>query len=166
MKRALTFLLTFGATLMASATAAAFCGFYVAGAETDLFADATMVVMMREGNTTVLSMQNDYRGPVEDFAMVVPVPVILSEDNVKTLEKEVFDRVDRLAAPRLVEYWEQDPCMAGATGEGTIGLGNIGTIGHGGGSGSGYGRGLRVRVEAEFAVGEYRDRHPQRRGLR
>jgi uncharacterized protein (TIGR03382 family) len=144
--------------LLAVGTARAFCGFYVAGAESELFADATMVVMMREGRTTVLSMQNDYRGPVEDFAMVVPVPVILAEENVKTLKKEVFDRVDRLAAPRLVEYWEQDPCPAAGTGEGTIGLGNMGTIGHGGGggSGSGYGGGaLRVRVEAEFAVGEY-----------
>jgi len=146
------------ATTAMAAPAAAFCGFYVAGAETDLFADATMVVMMREGTTTVLSMQNDYRGPVEDFAMVVPVPVVLSEENVKTLDKEVFDRVDQLAAPRLVEYWEQDPCPEPLPEQGGIGLGNIGTIGHGGGGGggSGYGgRQLQVQVEAEFAVGEY-----------
>ena len=142
------------ASMLFAGPAAAFCGFYVAGAESDLFADATMVVMMREGTTTVLSMQNDYRGPVENFAMVVPVPVVLSEENVRTLDKDVFARVDRLAAPRLVEYWEQDPCQD--FGEGTIGLGNLGTIGHG--SGSGYGRGsggLRVQVEAEFTVGEY-----------
>jgi hypothetical protein len=42
--------------------------------------------------------------------MVVPVPVVLNQDNVKTLPADVFGRVDRLAAPRLVEYWEQDPC--------------------------------------------------------
>jgi hypothetical protein len=41
----------------------------------------------------------------------VPVPVVLQKENVKTLPREVFDRVDQLAAPRLVEYWEQDPCM-------------------------------------------------------
>ncbi|MFV8750604.1 DUF2330 domain-containing protein [Nannocystaceae bacterium ST9] len=46
----------------------------------------------------------------DDFAMVVPVPVVLQEGDVKTLERSVFDRVDQLAAPRLVEYWEQDPC--------------------------------------------------------
>ncbi|HJL34800.1 MAG TPA: DUF2330 domain-containing protein, partial [Polyangiaceae bacterium LLY-WYZ-15_(1-7)] len=134
----------------------AFCGFYVAGADAELFNDATNVVLLREGTTTVLSMQNDYRGPTEDFAMVVPVPVILEEGDVKTLPRDVFERVDTLAAPRLVEYWEQDPC---AGGEGTIGLGNLGTIGFGaGGGGAGYGRGagrLQVRVEAEFAVGEY-----------
>jgi len=69
-----------------------------------------MVVLMREGTRTVLSMQNNYQGPPENFAMVVPVPVVLHEEHVKTLPKDVFDRVDRLAAPRLVEYWEQDPC--------------------------------------------------------
>ena len=136
------------------ASASAFCGFYVASAEGRLFNEATMVVMMREGNTTVLSMQNDYRGPPEDFAMVIPVPVVLHEENVRTLPREVFERVDRLASPRLVEYWEQDPCSM--LGEGTIGLGNLGTIGHGGGGGSGFGYGGgRVVVEAEFAVGEY-----------
>jgi hypothetical protein len=65
---------------------------------------------MREGTRTVLSMQNNYQGPPQDFAMVVPVPVILQEKDVKTLGKAVFDRLDQLAAPRLVEYWEQDPC--------------------------------------------------------
>jgi MYXO-CTERM domain-containing protein len=88
----------------------AFCGFYVAGAETELYNNATMVVLMRDGTRTVLSMQNAYQGPPQDFAMVVPVPVVLQKDDVKVLPDEVFDRVDKLAAPRLVEYWEQDPC--------------------------------------------------------
>ncbi len=91
-------------------TSRAFCGFYVSGADASLYNDATMVVLMREGTRTVLSMQNAYQGPPEDFAMVVPVPVVLQEENVKTLPKEIFARVDKLAAPRLVEYWEQDPC--------------------------------------------------------
>jgi hypothetical protein len=55
-------------------------------------------------------MQNNYQGPPADFAMVVPVPVVLREKDVKTLDRAVFERVDALAAPRLVEYWEQDPC--------------------------------------------------------
>jgi hypothetical protein len=42
--------------------------------------------------------------------MVVPVPVVLQKEQVKTLPHDVFDRVDQLSAPRLVEYWEQDPC--------------------------------------------------------
>ena len=66
---------------------------------------------MRKGNRTVLSMQNNYQGPPDSFAMVVPVPVVLQKENVKTLPLDVFDRVDSLSAPRLVEYWEQDPCQ-------------------------------------------------------
>ena len=83
--------------------ALAFCGFFVSGAGGSLYANATMVVMMRDGDQTVLSMQNNYQGPPEDFAMVVPVPVVLQKDDVKTLPKDVFERVDALAAPRLVE---------------------------------------------------------------
>ncbi len=90
--------------------AEAFCGFYVGGADAKLFNNATMTVMMRDGKRTVLSMQNNYQGPPSDFAMVIPVPVVLQKENVKTLPKEAFDRIDQLAAPRLVEYWERDPC--------------------------------------------------------
>ena len=88
----------------------AFCGFYVGGADQRLYANATLVVLMRDGNRTVLSMQNDYQGPPSAFAMVVPVPTVLHEEDVRTLPREIFDRVDQMAAPRLVEYWEQDPC--------------------------------------------------------
>ncbi|HTJ45008.1 MAG TPA: DUF2330 domain-containing protein, partial [Kofleriaceae bacterium] len=102
--------LVLAAALVAVPQAAhAFCGFYVNGAGSEMFNDATQVVMMRMGTRTVLSMQNDYRGPLDDFAMVVPVPVVLHEGDVKTLDKSVFAKVDVMGAPRLVEYWEQDP---------------------------------------------------------
>jgi hypothetical protein len=89
----------------------AFCGFYVAGSGDQLVNDATQVVLMRKGTRTVLAMQNDYKGPPSDFAMVVPVPTVLHERDVKTLSKEVFAHVEAMGAPRLVEYWEQDPCF-------------------------------------------------------
>ena len=104
-------LLAATSVLAASGIAAhAFCGFYVAGSNQKMFADATQVVLMRDGTRTVLSMQNDYRGPLEDFAMVIPVPVVLKPTDVKVLDKAVFQRLDSLGSPRLVEYWEQDPC--------------------------------------------------------
>src|SRR5437763_14442402 len=89
----------------------AFCGFYVAGSNQQLYNDATQVVLMRSGTRTVLAMQNNYKGPPEAFAMVVPVPVVLHEGDVKTLGREVFAHVEQMGAPRLVEYWEQDPCQ-------------------------------------------------------
>src|SRR5580692_8255258 len=107
--RALLATLAVLALVATSATAHAFCGFYVSGADAPLTNDATLVVMMRDGTRTVLSMRNTYTGPPQDFAMVVPVPVVLHEANVKVLPRDIFDKVDRLTAPRLVEYWEQDP---------------------------------------------------------
>jgi MYXO-CTERM domain-containing protein len=99
------------AAVFAPGAAHAFCGFYINGAGGEMFNNATQVVLMRGGTRTVLAMQNNYQGPPQDFAMVVPVPVVLHEADVKTLPKQVFEKVDRMSSPRLVEYWEQDPCM-------------------------------------------------------
>jgi MYXO-CTERM domain-containing protein len=104
-------LLAIAASLFAAHRADAFCGFYVGGAGAKMFNNATEVVLLRHGTTTVLSMQNNYQGPPEQFALVVPVPVVIKEAQVKTLPREVFQKIDTLGAPRLVEYWEQDPCM-------------------------------------------------------
>src|ERR1700758_4015297 len=100
-----------GIGVLSATNVDAFCGFYVSGADAKLVNNATQVVLMRDGTRTVLSMANNYQGPPSNFAMVVPVPVVLQKENVKTLTKEIFGRVDDLTAPRLVEYWEQDPCF-------------------------------------------------------
>ena len=141
------------ATAITPSTAAAFCGFYVSGAGGELFNNATQVVMMRDGTRTVLSMQNNYQGPPENFAMVVPVPVVLQKTNVKTLPNEIFKRVDQLAAPRLVEYWEKDPCGVERQYERmAVSKPSAKSVKLGGRSGGG---GLGVKVEAQFVVGEY-----------
>ena len=142
-----------GVAAVAPGRAEAFCGFYVEGSGASLYNDATQVVLMREGTRTVLSMQNHYQGPVADFAMVVPVPVVLQEGDVKTLPPDVFDRVDQMGAPRLVEYWEQDPCAPGWDGEDEAGGTGVAMALEEGkmGKADGYG----VKIEAQFTVGEY-----------
>jgi MYXO-CTERM domain-containing protein len=120
-----------------------------------LESDATMVVLMRDGTRTVLSMQTNYRGQPEDFAMVVPVPVVLQQSDVRTLPDEIFDRVDRRAAPQLVEYWEQNPCdpWSGDMASPEISATNAqpgGLPPSGGGRAQGS-----VTVEAQFEVDEY-----------
>jgi MYXO-CTERM domain-containing protein len=100
------------AAVCVPSVASAFCGFYINGAGSEMFNNATQVVLMRDGTRTVLSMQNTYQGPPTDFAMVIPVPVVLKETDVKTLAKDVLTKVDAMSAPRLVEYWEKDPCAA------------------------------------------------------
>ena len=135
------------AALLAS-PAYAFCGFYVSSAGGQLFNDASMVTLMRDGTRTVLSMQNNYRGPPEDFALVIPVPVILQKENVKTLQKAVFERVDALASPRLVEmYTDLQPCRSRFGGAPTksAAVDKMDSVP----------RDLGVKVEATFSVGEY-----------
>jgi hypothetical protein len=136
------------------ASSDAFCGFYVGGADAKLFNNATMVVMMREGTRTVLSMQNNYQGPPENFAMVVPVPIVLHEENVKTLPAEIFDRVDKLAAPRLVEYWEQDPCYEPPQYDRSMAMEGMVPSAPMAGAAQ-MPRGAGVTIEAKFKVGEY-----------
>jgi hypothetical protein len=145
--------LTAGAALSKATPAEAFCGFYVSGADTKLFNNATQVVLMREGTRTVLSMQNNYQGPPSDFAMVVPVPVILQKENVKTLPYELFAKIDQLDAPRLVEYWEQDPCAVSPSfRERKAGRGPMPPPAP---MPANAKAGLGVTVEAQFTVGEY-----------
>ncbi len=146
-------IVAFALALFAASPAQAFCGFYVSGADTKLTNNATQVVLMRDGTRTVLSMQNNYQGPPENFAMVVPVPVVLDKAKVKTLDRAMFDKIDQLDAPRLVEYWEQDPCnphkhmeMMAAPGVAMMEAED---------SGGSRSKDLGVKVEAKFSVGEY-----------
>ncbi|MBK6463408.1 MAG: DUF2330 domain-containing protein [Myxococcales bacterium] len=146
--------LALGATLLASPQpAAAFCGFYVGGADAKLFNNATQVALMREGTRTVLSMQNNYEGPAANFAMVVPVPVILQKENVKTLPKDIFEKLDKLAAPRLVEYWERDPCEVEREYESMAAP--VTGIPLAAPASAAKKADLGVTVEAQFTVGEY-----------
>jgi hypothetical protein len=135
--------------------AAAFCGFYINGAGSEMFNNATQVVMMRKGTRTVLSMQNDYQGPTEAFAMVIPVPTVLQEADVKTLPKDVFQRVDTMGAPRLVEYWEQDPCAPDE--DYSLRRRKMSAKADGGAPSGAMEQedDLGVTIEAKFAVGEY-----------
>ncbi|NEQ24595.1 MAG: DUF2330 domain-containing protein [Microcoleus sp. SIO2G3] len=88
----------------------AFCGFYVAKADTKLYNQASQVVIARNGDRTILTMANDYQGEVKDFALVVPVPVVLQQDQVNVGEPKIIERLDAFSAPRLVEYFDPDPC--------------------------------------------------------
>ena len=63
-----------------------FCGFYVAKADTELFNEKSEVILTRDGFETVLTMSNDFKGDVKDFAMVIPVPTVLSRNNIKVVD--------------------------------------------------------------------------------
>jgi hypothetical protein len=98
------------AVLCFAPTAWAFCGFYVAKADTKLYNQASQVILARDGNRTVLTMANDFQGDVKDFAIVVPVPTVLQKEQVRVAEPKIIERLDAFSAPRLVEYFDSDPC--------------------------------------------------------
>ncbi|MFN7503448.1 MAG: DUF2330 domain-containing protein [Dolichospermum sp.] len=98
------------AVLCFAPTAWAFCGFYVAKADTKLYNQASQVILARDGNRTVLTMANDFQGDVKDFAIVVPVPTVLQKEQVHVAEPKIIERLDAFSAPRLVEYFDSDPC--------------------------------------------------------
>lgn len=157
MKR-LPILLLAAATLAAAVVivpeALAFCGFYVARADTKIFNQASRVVMVRDGDRTVLTMANDFKGNPKEFAVVIPVPTVLQRGQIHVAEPALLDHLDAYSAPRLVEYFDENPCRRydlmqrapSAVAEGVAG----GAVG-----GAGRDRSLGVKVEAAYTVGEY-----------
>jgi hypothetical protein len=90
--------------------ARAFCGFYVCKADTKLFNKASQVVLVRDGNRTVLTMANDFRGSPTEFAVVIPVPTRIEREQIHIGDKALVDHLDAYSAPRLVEYFDENPC--------------------------------------------------------
>lgn len=109
--RILITLSTAAVVLAVSSIANAFCGFYVARADTNLFNRASQVVIVRDEDRTVLTMTNDFQGEVEDFAVVIPVPTFIEREQINIADKALVDHLDAYTAPRLVEYHDPDPCV-------------------------------------------------------
>jgi hypothetical protein len=102
----LTLALFFSSTLPAWA----FCGFYVGGANAQLFNKASQVIIAHQGERTILTMANDFQGDVKDFALVVPVPVAITKAQVNIGDPAIVKKLDEFSQPRLVEYNDSDPC--------------------------------------------------------
>jgi hypothetical protein len=90
--------------------ASAFCGFYVAKADAKIFNKASQVVLVRDGDRTVLTMANDFKGEPREFAVVVPVPTFLEKEQIHVGERAYVEHLDAYTSPRLVEYFDEDPC--------------------------------------------------------
>jgi hypothetical protein len=153
MRRLLVPVLATAALAVAAGTALAFCGFYVAKADTKLFNKASQVVLVRDDDRTVLTMANDFKGDPKEFAIVIPVPTFLQKEQIHVAERALLDHLDAYSAPRLVEYYDPNPCeverlkaMPAPVTEGVAG----GVIG-----GAARDRSLGVTIEARYTVGEY-----------
>jgi hypothetical protein len=90
--------------------ARAFCGFYVASGEARLFNHRSQVALVRDGDRTVMTMASDYQGDPREFALVVPVPTVLKRGQIHVGDSSLVAKLDAYSAPRLVEYFDPDPC--------------------------------------------------------
>jgi hypothetical protein len=141
------------AGLALAAPASAFCGFYVAKADTDLFNDASKVVLARDGDRTVITMASDFRGDVSEFAMVVPVVDIPQREQINVASPALVDHLDAYTAPRLVEYYDEDPCEAERRYEQMREMADMAAPPMAGAMEESDD--LGVTIEAEYEVGEY-----------
>src|SRR5258706_7556772 len=95
---------------MISHEATAFCGFYVSKADGTLKNKTSQVIIVHDGDRNVITMYNDFKGNLKDFAMVVPVPVVLKRNDIKVVDQQIFKLLNEYSQPRLVEYYDQNPC--------------------------------------------------------
>ncbi len=136
--------------LLAPEPAQAFCGFYVARADARLFNRASRVVLVRDGDRTVLTMANDYRGDPAEFAVVIPVPTRIQREQIHVADPALVDHLDAYSAPRLVEYFDSDPCARRMTLEGRADASKQSAAPE-----EARARSLGVTIEARYTVGEY-----------
>ncbi len=151
--RPLSRLVLAAALSLLAPAAQAFCGFYVARADGELFNKASMVVYTRVNDTSVITMSSDYRGDPAEFAMIVPTPKVLDRAQVTTVPSATVAHLDRYTAPRLVEYFEGDPCAPMMMEEPVVAEAAEGAPTRK--ERREGARALGVTIEREFAVGSY-----------
>jgi hypothetical protein len=93
-----------------SGPASAFCGFYVAQADTKMFNHSSKVVLARNGQKTSITMASDYEGKPSEFALVVPVPSFIEKSQTSVVDTKTIDHLDSFTQPRLVQYFDENPC--------------------------------------------------------
>jgi hypothetical protein len=109
-KKMKTKIITLAIAAIAWQTTSSFCGFYVAKADASLYNNRSQVILVRDGNKTIVTMSSDFKGEVKDFAMVIPVPAVLKREDIKVVENSLFKLLDDYSAPRLAEYYDENPC--------------------------------------------------------
>ena len=132
--------------------ASAFCGFYVGKADAKLFNQASQVVLVRHEERTVITMANDFRGDPREFALVVPVPTVLERGQIRVGDRALIERLDAYTAPRLVEYFDPDPCAPPRAVK-LLAPGAAASMRRD--QATERARSLGVTIEARYTVGEY-----------
>ncbi len=83
------------------------CPTVVPGTPSQLSFDTAQVAIARQGDLTTFSVSINPAGDPQDFALVLPVPEVLAQEQVRTLDGALFARLDAYTAPRFV----RSPCQ-------------------------------------------------------
>lgn len=142
-----------GLLLIPALKVQAFCGFYVAKAGSSLYNEKSEVIMVRDGLRNIITMSNDFKGSAKDFAMVVPVPVVLKESDIRVIERGLFDRWDAYSAPRLVEYFDHNPCQENLVE--VVSTSKRRTVSKESNRDMEEDESFGVKIEARYSIGEY-----------
>jgi len=108
---------------------------------------------VRDGDRTVITMANDYIGDPTEFAMVIPVPTVITKEQVHISDASLLDHLDAYTAPRLVEYFDDNPC-ARREYEKRLRL-SAPVVQEVMSDGFAEAKSLGVTIEESFSVGEY-----------
>ena len=107
---------------------------------------------MRLEDKTVLTMSNDFKGDPKEFAIVVPVPTFLERGQIQVGDKAIIDHLDAYSSPRLVEYFDEDPCRRRYEAEMSMAP-RAAPMQKA--SADSRAKALGVTIEAKYTVGEY-----------
>ena len=138
-----------------AAAVSSFCGMYVSKADGTLKNKTSQVILVRDGLKNVVTMYNDFRGDDKDFAMVVPVPTVLKKEDIKVISADVFQKLNDYSAPRLVEYYDENPCEPRVVYEMNAMAAPTSAVGSMRKSRAEEADDKGVRIEAQYLIGEY-----------
>ncbi len=144
--------------LLVTSFAHAFCGAYAGSAEQDMPTNArSEAVLVRDGTSTTLTLAADVEGDATDFALLLPIPEVLTAEDVQLVDPNLVDLVSIYGTPRAVVYTCDDALSVSAP---NLPIGCAGNIGcaakeFSGMDGFGDTGANTVVIESAFTVGGY-----------
>ena len=137
----------------------AFCGAYAGSADQDIPTNSrSEVILVRDGKWTTLTLAADVEGDATDFALLMPIPDVLTAEDVTLVDPNLVEVVTTYGSPRAVVYTCDDALEVSGP---NLPIGCAGNIGCSdtalslGGGVVGEDAANTVVVESAFTVGGY-----------
>lgn len=120
---------------------------------------STKVALVRDGDSTVMTIYSNVKTKLLNFAMVIPVPTSISREQIRVVEPKVFEWFEEKTAAKLVENWDSSPCPQSppAAPLDEVSPAVFGTLSANGSAGANKREQARlgITIEAHHVVGEY-----------